>query len=190
MISEPELQCNFENGICNWEQDTEDIFDWTRIQGPTSTINTGPMKDHTLGTAQGHYLYIESSEPQIFQNSAVLLSPILNATDGKDCIFRFYYHMFGKHIYRLAIYQRVWSNSRGKLLWEIFGNQGNRWMRKLLNISSRQPFQVWIMGFIMCVWNGTGYLSSVKDHCILELKASGIWSKLLWHTFIISLRLY
>uniref|UniRef100_A0A286XQ85 MAM and LDL receptor class A domain containing 1 n=1 Tax=Cavia porcellus TaxID=10141 RepID=A0A286XQ85_CAVPO len=139
---EPELQCNFENGICNWEQDTEDIFDWTRIQGPTSTINTGPMKDHTLGTAQGHYLYIESSEPQIFQNSAVLLSPILNATDGKDCIFRFYYHMFGKHIYRLAIYQRVWSNSRGKLLWEIFGNQGNRWMRKLLNISSRQPFQI------------------------------------------------
>ncbi|KAM6162719.1 MAM and LDL-receptor class A domain-containing protein 1 [Erethizon dorsatum] len=139
---EPELQCNFENGICNWEQDTEDDFDWTRIQGPTSTINTGPMKDHTLGTAQGHYLYIESSEPQVFQNSAVLLSPIFNATEPEGCIFRLYFHMFGKHIYRLAVYQRVWSNSRGKLLWEIFGNQGNRWMRKLLSISSRQPFQI------------------------------------------------
>lgn len=138
----PGLQCNFENGICNWEQDTEDDFDWTRNQGPTSTLNTGPMKDNTLGTAKGHYLYIESSEPQVFQNTAALLSPILNATDMEGCTFRFYYHMFGKHIYRLAIYQRIWSNTRGQLLWQIFGNQGNRWIRKHLAISSRQPFQI------------------------------------------------
>ncbi|XP_032736758.1 MAM and LDL-receptor class A domain-containing protein 1 [Lontra canadensis] len=138
----PELQCNFENGICNWEQDTEDDFDWTRKRGPTSTLNTGPMKDNTLGTAKGHYLYIESSEPQVFQNRAALLSPVLNATSTEGCTFRFYYHMFGKHIYRLAIYQRVWSNTRGQLLWQIFGNQGNRWIRKHLSVSSRQPFQV------------------------------------------------
>ncbi|XP_054580782.1 MAM and LDL-receptor class A domain-containing protein 1 [Eptesicus fuscus] len=138
----PELQCNFENGICNWEQDTEDDFDWTRNQGPTSTLNTGPMKDNTLGTAKGHYLYIESSEPQVFQNTAALLSPILSATGAESCTFRFYYHMFGKHIYRLAVYQRIWSNTRGKLLWQIFGNQGNRWIRKHLDISSRQPFQI------------------------------------------------
>lgn len=138
----PELQCDFENGICNWEQDTEDDFDWTRNQGPTSTLNTGPMKDNTLGTAKGHYLYIESSEPQVFQNTAVLLSPILNATDTEGCTFRFYYHMFGKHIYRLAIYQRIWSNTKGQLLWQVFGNQGNRWIRKHLDISSRQPFQI------------------------------------------------
>ncbi|CAK7320677.1 MAM and LDL-receptor class A domain-containing protein 1 [Vulpes lagopus] len=81
-VSVPEFQCNFENGICNWEQDTEDDFDWTRKHGPTSTLNTGPMKDHTLGTAKGHYLYIESSEPQVFQNRATLLSPVLNATDA------------------------------------------------------------------------------------------------------------
>ncbi|XP_038307436.1 MAM and LDL-receptor class A domain-containing protein 1-like isoform X1 [Canis lupus familiaris] len=101
----PEFQCNFENGICNWEQDTEDDVDWTRKHGPTSTLNTGPMKAHTLGTAKGHYLYIESSEPQVFQNRATFLSPVLNATDAGGCTFRLYYHMFGKHIYRLAIYQ-------------------------------------------------------------------------------------
>ncbi|XP_027784436.2 MAM and LDL-receptor class A domain-containing protein 1 [Marmota flaviventris] len=138
----PELQCSFENGICNWEQETEDDFDWTRNQGPTSTLNTGPMKDNTLGTVKGHYLYIESSEPQDFQNKAVLLSPTFNATDMEGCTFRLYYHMFGKHIYRLAIYQRIWSNSRGQLLWQIFGNQGDRWIRKLLHISSRWPFQI------------------------------------------------
>ncbi|XP_069847836.1 MAM and LDL-receptor class A domain-containing protein 1 [Dipodomys merriami] len=138
----PELQCNFEHGICNWEQGTEDDFDWTRNQGSTSTLNTGPMKDNTLGTSKGHYLYIESSEPQAFQNSASLLSPILNATSPSGCTFRLYYHMFGKHIYRLAIYQRIWSNSKGQLLWQIFGDQGNRWIRKQLNVSSGQPFQI------------------------------------------------
>ncbi|XP_008266860.3 MAM and LDL-receptor class A domain-containing protein 1 [Oryctolagus cuniculus] len=138
----PELQCNFENGLCNWEQDTEDDFDWTRNQGSTSTLNTGPMKDNTLGTARGHYLYIESSEPQVFENNAILLSPILNATGREGCTFRFHYHMFGKHIYRLAIYQRIWSNARGQLLWQIFGNQGNRWIRNHLSISSRKPFQI------------------------------------------------
>ncbi|XP_023985471.1 MAM and LDL-receptor class A domain-containing protein 1 [Physeter macrocephalus] len=138
----PELQCDFENGICNWEQDTGDDFDWTWNQGPTSTLNTGPMKDYTLGTAKGHYLYIESSEPQVFQHRAALLSPILNATDVEGCTFRFYYHMFGKHIYKLAIYQRIWNNTRGQLLWQIFGNQGNIWIRKHLNIFSRWPFQI------------------------------------------------
>lgn len=44
----------FANGVCNWEQDTESDFDWTRNQGSTSTLNTGPVKDNTLGTAQGH----------------------------------------------------------------------------------------------------------------------------------------
>uniref|UniRef100_A0A8C6QSZ3 MAM and LDL receptor class A domain containing 1 n=2 Tax=Nannospalax galili TaxID=1026970 RepID=A0A8C6QSZ3_NANGA len=138
----PELQCDFESGMCNWEQGKEDNFDWTRNQGPTSTIDTGPMKDHTLGTAKGHYLYIETSEPQVFQDKAILLSPVLNATKADGCTFRLHYHMFGKRIYRLAIYQRVWSNSRGQRLWQIFGNRGNRWIRKDLSISSRQPFQI------------------------------------------------
>uniref|UniRef100_A0A4X2LXR5 MAM and LDL receptor class A domain containing 1 n=1 Tax=Vombatus ursinus TaxID=29139 RepID=A0A4X2LXR5_VOMUR len=138
----PELHCDFENGLCNWEQDEEDDFDWTRNQGSTSTLNTGPMKDHTLGTIKGHYLYIESSEPQVFQNRAVLLSPIISATNNKSCIFRFHYHMFGKHVYRLTIYQRISNNTRGHVLWQIFGNQGNRWKRKALNIASTQPFQI------------------------------------------------
>ncbi|KAL6069253.1 hypothetical protein STEG23_019712, partial [Scotinomys teguina] len=144
----PELQCDFENGICNWEQSLEDDFNWTRNQGPTSTLNTGPMKDNTLGTAKGHYLYIETSGPQIFQDKAILLSPILNATQANNCTFRLYYHMFGKHIYQLAVYQRIWSNSRGQLLWQIFGDQGNRWIRKHLSVSSRQPFQILIVASV------------------------------------------
>ncbi|XP_044280965.1 MAM and LDL-receptor class A domain-containing protein 1 [Varanus komodoensis] len=147
----PELQCNFELGLCNWEQDLNDDFNWTRNQGPTSTPNTGPMKDHTLGTVRGHYLYMESSEPQVFQNTAALLSPVFSSTftnGNKSCIFRFHYHMFGKHIYRLAVSQRVVSNTRGHLLWHTFGNQGNRWIRKVLYITSSEPFQIIVEGTV------------------------------------------
>ncbi|XP_077160334.1 MAM and LDL-receptor class A domain-containing protein 1 [Paroedura picta] len=145
------LQCNFESGLCNWKQDTDDDFDWTRNQGPTPTLNTGPMKDHTLGTVKGHYLYLESSEPQEFQNRAVLLSPLFNSTfaeNRRSCIFRFHYHMFGKHIYRLAVFQRTASNTRGHLLWHMFGNQGNRWIRKILYITSSEPFQILVEGTV------------------------------------------
>nr|XP_016850155.1 PREDICTED: MAM and LDL-receptor class A domain-containing protein 1 [Anolis carolinensis] len=148
---EPELQCNFELGLCNWEQDMDDDFNWTRTQGPTSTPNTGPMKDHTLGTVKGYYLYIESSEPQMFQNRAALLSPVFHSTfayGNKSCLFRFHYHMFGKHIYRLAVSQRSVSNTRGHLLWHTFGNQGNRWKRKVLYITSSEPFQILVEGTV------------------------------------------
>ncbi|XP_075444758.1 MAM and LDL-receptor class A domain-containing protein 1 [Ascaphus truei] len=148
---DPELQCNFENGLCNWIQDFDDDFDWTRIQGQTPTLNTGPMKDHTLGTAKGHYLYIETSEPQFYRNQAVLLSPEIDATiknGNKSCIFRFYYHMFGKQIYSVAVYKRTMRNTRGQLLWQAFGNKGNRWIRKKLHINSSQPFQLLITGMV------------------------------------------
>lgn len=144
----PDLQCNFENGLCNWEQDTKDDFDWIRIQGPTPTVNTGPLKDHTTGTGRGHYLYLESSEPHEFGDKAVLLSPLFNPSGNGTCIFRFHYHMFGKQVYLLSVFQRTVSNTKGWLLWYKFGNQGNRWIRQTLYISSSKPFQILVKGTV------------------------------------------
>ncbi|XP_071417344.1 MAM and LDL-receptor class A domain-containing protein 1 [Pithys albifrons albifrons] len=144
----PDLQCNFENGLCNWEQSVKDDFDWVRIQGPTPTVNTGPLKDHTTGTARGHYIYMESSEPRQFQDKAVLLSPLFNPSVNGTCVFRFHYHMFGKQVYKLSVFQRTASNALGWLLWYKFGNQGNRWIRQMLYISSTKPFQILVKGTV------------------------------------------
>ncbi|XP_037829280.1 MAM and LDL-receptor class A domain-containing protein 1 isoform X2 [Kryptolebias marmoratus] len=156
----PELQCDFEDGLCNWKQETRggDEFNWTRISGPTPTLNTGPWRDHTLGTWYGHYLYIESSSPQEFKDTAVLLSPVFKPTyqPGKDpafshrshCVFRFYYCMFGSHVFSLAVYLRTTSTGRGPMLWAKYGNQGNLWHRKTLYLHSAQPFQILIEGTV------------------------------------------
>ncbi|XP_032927197.1 MAM and LDL-receptor class A domain-containing protein 1 [Catharus ustulatus] len=145
---DPDLQCNFENGLCNWEQDVEDDFDWIRIRGPTPTVNTGPLKDHTTGTARGHYLYLESSEPRQFLDKAVLLSPLFNPSGNGTCVFRFHYHMFGKQVYKLSVFQRTVSNTKGWLLWYKFGNQQNRWIRQTLFIRSSKPFQILVKGTV------------------------------------------
>ncbi|XP_027743387.1 MAM and LDL-receptor class A domain-containing protein 1, partial [Empidonax traillii] len=144
----PDLQCNFENGLCNWEQSVKDDFDWIRIRGPTPTVNTGPLKDHTTGTVRGHYIYMESSEPRQFQDKAVLLSPLFSPSGNGTCVFRFHYHMFGKQVYKLSVFKRTVSNAMGWPLWYKFGNQENRWIRQTLHISSSKPFQILVEGTV------------------------------------------
>jgi len=53
------LGCNFESGAvdpCNMTQDTSDDFDWHLGSSYTPSYNTGPTRDHTLGTSYGEAL--------------------------------------------------------------------------------------------------------------------------------------
>ncbi|XP_039549254.1 MAM and LDL-receptor class A domain-containing protein 1 isoform X2 [Pimephales promelas] len=151
----PELMCDFEEGLCSWTQELEeDMFDWTRIQGPTPTFNTGPWKDHTHANADGHFLFIESSEPQKFKDTAVLISrpflpiPRRGPESKPPCIFRFHYHMFGQNVFRLAVYMRTSNSGRGNLLWARYGDQGNFWHRMILTIYSTHHFQILVEGTV------------------------------------------
>ena len=42
--------CDFTYDICGWTQDKTDQYDWTRKQGATVTVGTGPRGDHTTGS--------------------------------------------------------------------------------------------------------------------------------------------
>lgn len=153
VVSVPEMQCNFEDGLCNWRQEDSgaDAFDWTHTSGSTPTYNTGPWRDHTLGTLLGHYLYIESSAPQQFKDTAVLVSRLFQPThqrgtetpaSSQRCVFRFHYHMFGPHVFCLAVYLRATATGKGYMLWVRYGDQGDMWHRRNIYINSVKPFQV------------------------------------------------
>ncbi len=83
-----------------------------------------------------------------FKDTAVLISrpflqtPRRGPESEPPCAFRFHYHMFGQHVFRLAVYMRTRNSGRGNLLWVRFGDQGNFWHRKTLLISSAHHFQV------------------------------------------------
>ena len=50
--------CDFENGLCGWSNIlSNDSFDWSRKQGRTSTVGTGPSGDHTTKTHAGFIFY-------------------------------------------------------------------------------------------------------------------------------------
>lgn len=47
VVSQSQYDCDFETNYCSWKQDMSDVFNWTRAQGPTGSVNTGPTNDHT-----------------------------------------------------------------------------------------------------------------------------------------------
>ena len=50
-------RCDFEHGLCVWEQGRKDDFDWTRNTGYTPSYSTGPLTDHTTGQSSGELHY-------------------------------------------------------------------------------------------------------------------------------------
>eukprot|EP00057_Strongylocentrotus_purpuratus_P034024 XP_793639.3 PREDICTED: MAM and LDL-receptor class A domain-containing protein 1 [Strongylocentrotus purpuratus] len=122
--------CDFEqNGtLCGYTQRSTDAFDWTWHQGSTGSTNTGPHSDHTLGTSEGHYMYIETSLPQRPGNLASLISPVLNSQNTDTCL-RFYYHAMGEgDIGTLRVIFKLEGLSSLVELFRVTGNKDDRWI--------------------------------------------------------------
>ncbi|XP_041480950.1 MAM and LDL-receptor class A domain-containing protein 2-like [Lytechinus variegatus] len=138
--------CDFENGLCNWEQLETDEFDWTRRSGPTSSDGTGPSKDHTTGS--GYYLYTEASNPRRNGERAKLGSFNIQSTITGQCVIRFFYHMEGIGIGTLNVYTRTSVNGPKTLLWTKERAIGGEWVYQTIPLRSNSDFQVIIEGVI------------------------------------------
>ena len=135
-------RCDFETDICNWIQDDTDDFNWAYTSGGTSTIGTGPRLDHTLGTSAGHYVYIETSSPQHYNDKARLKSPVFQVSASGNCRMRMFYHMHDVHINALHIYKENFEFGPMEVLANITGNQDDEWLRLDTPLISPTPFRV------------------------------------------------
>ncbi|GFR70364.1 MAM and LDL-receptor class A domain-containing protein 1 [Elysia marginata] len=143
------FDCNFEDNLCGWSQDKGDQFDWTRAQGPTGSSNTGPLVDHTKGTNQGWYVFIEASSPQKENDTARLISSSITA--GQRCL-RFFYTMAGSSVYQLNVYVKT-----GATLTKIFsmeGEKGPLWLGTSITINPKTTYQIVIEGVRGKTWAG------------------------------------
>ncbi|CAF4949449.1 unnamed protein product, partial [Rotaria magnacalcarata] len=123
------INCDFEGRtICSWTQQKDDTFDWLLQSGETESFGTGPTVDHTTNSAQGHYLYIESSLPAKLNDTARIISEHLVV--GQGC-FSLWYHMYGEDIGSLVIYTSTKTNPMTEV-YRIQGEQGNQW--NILNV--------------------------------------------------------
>ncbi|MFO8055348.1 MAG: BNR-repeat neuraminidase N-terminal domain-containing protein, partial [Bacteroidales bacterium] len=125
---------NFPN---SWTSDNQS-FPWTVSQGSTSSTNTGPNADHTLGNSAGKYIYTEASG---YSANAVssLTSGCIDMSAQTNKILEFWYHMYGTNIgsLHLDIYSNgSWQNDVVSLIGEQHFSYTDPWKRATVDLSS------------------------------------------------------
>ena len=157
--------CDFEKGLCSWTNMQQgDDFDWLRSRGRTTSSFTGPSFDHTLSSALGYYMFIESSAPRVPGDKARLYSEVFKPTRDTKC-FNFYYNMNGADVGTLNVYLLVNQSrdvfSTEALVWSLQGDNGDQWGMGQFNITSRYtayPYQVGIYSKLSKIPNTFLYL--------------------------------
>ncbi|XP_018531715.2 MAM and LDL-receptor class A domain-containing protein 1 [Lates calcarifer] len=136
--------CDFEEGSCNWQQQTDDDFDWIRQSGSTHNANTGPDSDHTTNTPAGHYYYLPSSSTDRTGQTAAMSSPLYPA--GKGACVQLWYHMYGTGMGTLNVYQKS-EDGKKALIFSQTGDQGRLWRFAQASLLPRvQPYRIVVEG--------------------------------------------
>ena len=140
----PPLACNFDKDFCTWNRALDGDFQWTRKNGTTASVGTGPKFDHT--SKKGYYIYIETSQPRKQGQVAILDSPVLPPTPPTGHCLSFWYYMFGPTIGSLNIYLR--TNYNRTLFWNRNGTQGDKWIQAQRQIVSGIDYSISIQGVV------------------------------------------
>ncbi|XP_051809884.1 MAM and LDL-receptor class A domain-containing protein 1 [Acanthochromis polyacanthus] len=136
--------CDFEEGSCNWQQQTTDDFHWLRHSGSTQNPNTGPDSDHTTNTPTGHYYYLPSSTADQADQKAAMSSPLYPT--GKGACVQLWYHMYGEGMGTLNVYQQS-EDGKEALIFSQTGDQGRLWRFAQASLLPRvQPYRIVVEG--------------------------------------------
>ena len=125
--------CPLTGGWINAQNGVDDNIDFRVNQGGTPTNNTGPDFDHTLGNAQGRYIYLEASA--CFNNNSRLYSPCIDLTTASAPQLKFWYHMFGVAMGTLHVDIIASGNLTADIIPAISGDQGNLWHQAVVDLT-------------------------------------------------------
>ncbi|KAI8498468.1 ADP-ribosylation factor-like protein 13B [Branchiostoma belcheri] len=89
-------RCDFETGLCSWDQNQEDNTDFTRARGADVTGQQLPVRDHTSDSFIGHYVYIINPAPGPAATQTAELDSSVQLGQSENCNLRFYYRFLGR----------------------------------------------------------------------------------------------
>lgn len=122
----------FNNSLGLWSQDTGDDFDWTVQAGGTPSNNTGPT-----GAAEGtHYVYMETSNPNNPNRTAILNSPCFDFSGETSATANFKYQMTGNAVGTIRLEASQDNGSNWTQIWSVSGNQGAAWQDESVDLSA------------------------------------------------------
>jgi hypothetical protein len=159
--------CDFEKKPClYWQQSLDSNADWTLNTGTTPSDKTGPLKGNANSSLSTQnmlnlnycvcamckyyvtesYLYLEASAARP-GNKAILESRPFPATDPlSSCELSFAYHMYStpklKGMGTLIVKILGVESKSESVVWQRSGNQGEKWKKARLLLTSQEPFQV------------------------------------------------
>jgi len=134
--------CNFEQDLCGYTN--EGAFNWERANSSKSTQTTGPTVDHTFGTSEAFFAYIDAAK-QKQNDKALLVSPVQARTWG-SCI-HFYFHARGLDVGAL----NVMVKRNGGVLSEVlasYKNGGDQWYLSQVTLKSQFEWQAVFEGVV------------------------------------------
>ncbi|KAK2888523.1 apical endosomal glycoprotein [Channa argus] len=134
------FKCDLERGMCSWsntQNSKVDKLDWEWTSAEAEKHYSVPLKDHTLGTEKGHFMFFPSSNRTAANQNAQLLSPHLPPTRGTCLIFWTYKPSSSDS------QLRVWRLVEGRLNELLLVNaMGDLWKRFDINIISTEEYQI------------------------------------------------
>ncbi|XP_022096406.1 MAM and LDL-receptor class A domain-containing protein 1-like [Acanthaster planci] len=155
--------CDFEDNMCEWRHSLDGNIQWLRSSGGTASSFTGPDIDHTKGTKDGNYMYLETSSPHSIGDHGVLVSGVYNppASGTVTKCLNFWYHMFGKDIGELSLYkvEDLGGTKTKTIAWSLFNEQSvdeKDWKNGAISFTSDKNFEIYIDGVV-----GAGYQGDI-----------------------------
>ncbi|CAH1777783.1 unnamed protein product [Owenia fusiformis] len=121
---------------------------FVRRKGKSTTANSGPDADHTMGNKKGTYMFIDTEAEALKYRSsrlraAMLQTPTIPTSKTGYCI-QFWYHMYGSEQQTFNVYAKV-KNGLGYPIYSKKGDQGDTWRLGEVTITSeysRRPFEI------------------------------------------------
>lgn len=123
---------SFEASFGDWQHAATDDFNWTRLSGATSSLNTGP----TAAADGSFYAYTESSLPNHPNKRAILVSPCFNLYGQSEPTLGFQYHMYGSTMGKLELEVSDDNGLTWTPLLSLKGDQGDQWLSATVDLSA------------------------------------------------------
>ncbi|CAH2282309.1 MAM and LDL-receptor class A domain-containing 1 [Pelobates cultripes] len=128
--------CTFEDGMCGWQNSPADSFNW--ILG-NSTQAFRPPKDHTIGSEEGHFLFLETSLVGLKGEKAHLKSSKWKESNV-NCKLIFWYYTSSKATGLIQVL--IKANNDLSKMWVQDGNYEGNWTKAEIYIGKRRNFQI------------------------------------------------
>ncbi|MFC2110944.1 lamin tail domain-containing protein [Bacteroidota bacterium] len=121
----------------SWTSSTTSVPNWQIDVSNTSSSNTGPSGDHTLGTTAGKYAFTETSGGSL-GSTTYLTSPCANFGNVNAVVMKFWYHMYGAAMGTLSVEQKVsgtWVATGWSKTAQQHSSMGAAWSEAVISIN-------------------------------------------------------